>query len=433
MHRLKQVLDKHKWSLLILFSFVFELGFHTFFRKLLGVYFSPIAISVFGLLLIWAAHNNFQNKNIINLSEKKASVIYYLLFYTLLGSIFFVLFSKAIKNFPIDAEFSDVIPTLKYYCTRVLNGEYVYAPINYSTWTVIPNYLTFQWLPFVLAEFFNFDYRYIALIAYYLVLFVWIFSFINKSKESPAILVLKILLPFILLFSFYDRVPSVFGFSIELLIASYYLLLAFGLIRMNAVILIIGLGLCLFSRFSFLFWLPALVVFLYLHFSLKYSLKIALGVFLIGFFSYVLPFMSQDPWVFFKGMQYYADAALGEWVLKAYQSVGEYPDHLGKGIGYAVYFYDFYPGSLEEKLVACRMTHLILSCIITIVIFIAFWIKKAKWNSPIYLLFSLKLYFIIFYSFIHVPYIYLQLVPLTISLAIVLNAQLFTEAELNKS
>lgn len=433
MHRLKQVLDKHKWSLLILFAFVFELGFHTFFRKLLGVYFSPIAISALGLLLVWGAHNNFEiSRSESQLVKKKAS-IYYLLFYVLLGSVFFVLFSKTIKNFPIDPEFSDVLPTLKYYCTRILNGEYVYAPIQYSSWTVIPNYLTFQWLPFVLAEFFKFDYRYIALIAYYLVLFIWIYSLVNKSTESPGVLVLKILLPFILLFSFYDRVPSVFGFSIELLIASYYLFLAFGLIRMNAIVLIIGLGLCLFSRFSFLFWLPAFVMFLYLHYSFKKVFYILLGVFFIGFFSYVLPFMSHDPWVFFKGLKYYGDAALGEWVLKAYQALGEYPDHLGKGIGYAVYFYDFYPGSLEEKLLACKLTHLILSLLIGLIIGIAFWMKRAKWSSSIYLLLSLKLYFIIFYSFIHVPYIYLQLVPLTISLAIVLNSQLFKKAELNKS
>ncbi|MCB0510650.1 MAG: hypothetical protein KDC82_07775, partial [Bacteroidetes bacterium] len=396
------------------------------------VYFSPLTISFLGLILIWAAHKNFQNRQALQITSTGRTGFFYLLFFVALSGVFFILFSKSIKNFPIDAAFSDVVPTLKYYCTRLLHGEYVYAPINYSTWTVIPNYLTFQWLPFVVAEFFHFDYRFIALIAYYLVLLVWVFYLVKNSKETPAVLVLKLLLPVIFLYSFYDRVPSVYGFSVELLIASYYLFLAFGLIRKHTLVLILALGLCLFSRFSLLFWLPVLAMFLYLHYSFKYFLRLFFGVFLVGFFSYVLPFMTQDPWVFFKGMQYYGDAAIGEWVLKAYQNTGEYPDHLGKGIGYAVYFYDFYPGSLEEKLLACRMTHLILSLLIGLALCIVFYWKKGVWKSPFYLLLALKLYFIIFYSFIHVPYIYLQLVPLSISLAIVLNSQLFKGVELNK-
>lgn len=345
--------------------------------------------------------------------------------FALLFLVFTFLFKYTIGQFTIDPQFSDIIPTLEYYTTRLLSGANVYAPIDYGSWVVYPNYLPFQWLPYVFAEYFQFDYRYIALFAFYLALIVMLYVRFRKKNDGIIGLVLKVLLPFILLFSFQQKVPDAFGYSVELLIAGYYLLLGLSFFSNKWWIVSLTVAFCVLSRFSLVFWLPALVVFYFYAKPFKENLKTALGVVFVALVVYIIPFMWNDPEVFLRGINYYADAATGEWMLKAYQTAGEYPAHLGKGIGFAVYFYDFFDGSLEEKVAACRKWHVIFSIFSGLGLALVFIWKRKQYLQPIYLLLSLKLYFLIFYAFIHVPYLYLQLVPLSISLLLIYQSPLF--------
>jgi hypothetical protein len=134
---------------------------------------------------------------------------------------------------------------------------------------------------------------------------------------------------------------------------------------------------------------------------------------------YIIPFLLKQPDIFKKGYNYYTEAALGEWQLKNWQAENDKPFHLFKGIGFASYFYDYATGSLSEKLTKLKNTHLIGSILVAILMGLLYFRFKNKIPDRLYLLLSLKIYLTYFYAFIQVPYVYLQLVPLFISVLII--------------
>jgi hypothetical protein len=149
-----------------------------------------------------------------------------------------------------------------------------------------------------------------------------------------------------------------------------------------------------------------------------FVLLFALGV-------YVIPFMSKDPTIFMRGIQYYVDAAPYEWIQKGWQQATEPPYHLAKGLGFNIYFNDLWKGSLTAKIAACR--HFQLAICLFIAIFSGYIMikKKSNLSAPFLALISLKIYMVFFYQFIQVPYIYLQWVTVGISMIILIKAPLF--------
>ena len=240
-----------------------------------------------------------------------------------------------------------------------------------------------------------------------------------KSKSNLLAKIFLTALPFLILIAFMLDMPSVFGQTIELLPTSYYIFMVLTFFSTSLIFRAGGVLLPLLSRYSFIFWLP--FYFLLQFFRDEKWKSILTGVYVLIFVGllYIIPFLLKQPDIFKKGYNYYTEAALGEWQLKNWQAENDKPFHLFKGIGFASYFYDYATGSLSEKLTKLKNTHLIGSILVAILMGLLYFRFKNKIPDRLYLLLSLKIYLTYFYAFIQVPYVYLQLVPLFISVLII--------------
>jgi len=106
---------------------------------------------------------------------------------------------------------------------------------------------------------------------------------------------------------------------------------------------------------------------------------------------YVIPFISKDPQMFSKAMDTYRNAALGEWR-------GQHP---------------------EEKLKFMQNLHLIMSISVVFLMGLLFWLKRKQWDLRYFALGSLKIYLAFFYAFLQVPYYYLMMIPVAVSLVVI--------------
>ena len=178
----------------------------------------------------------------------------------------------------------------------------------------------------------------------------------------------------------------------------------------------LGIALCLLSRYSFVLWLPLLgLVFLLKDY--KKLLPIVLIPLVAEILIYVIPFLSNDITSFTDSLSSYTVAAVGEWQ-PYWQKASEKPYHLFRGIGVAGIFYDFVPGNVLERIKFLQASHLISSLLSVFLLGVFYLIKRSKINISIFLISSLKIYFVFFYYFIQVPYSYLMMVPLFMSFAL---------------
>ena len=420
----KGIQKLNTWSILFVISLLIEVLLLSFLKNRLGIYISPFVIVFNNFALVFFAYKlKTEQKSLSFINNGNKNKFLYI-GYAFLVLILGVFLNSVFHSIPITPEISDVIPTLQKYNTRLLSGEFPYNPIQYSSWVVIPNYLPMQWLPFSIAEILNLDYRWIAYILFVVVNFLYWKQ--NISKSSLVENVFKASVPFLFVFLILQKDNLVFGTNVELMLAAFYMFLAYTIKSKNYILIALGILFCLMSRFSLIFWLPLYVFLLFKRENFKFIFKVGFAVFVGVLIIYVIPFMSQDPFIFIKGLKYYSHAAVGEWLIKSFQTEGDIPFHLGQGVGFAVYFYEFAKGTLEENLNFAKSFHVFISLFTVLSLFLFYWFKKNLLAISFFALLSFKIYLSVFYAFIHIPYVYLQLVPLFISVAILYEINLFS-------
>ena len=105
------------------------------------------------------------------------------------------------------AEGSDVIPSLEVYVQRFLSGEKVYVEIPFSNYEVKPTYFPAMWMPYIVPEVLNFDYRLMAVGSFFL-LYAGITIYHIKKYPSYLHALLTAIVPFLKLV-FYSRCISI--------------------------------------------------------------------------------------------------------------------------------------------------------------------------------------------------------------------------------
>ncbi len=407
-------------------AFVAELLLIFYLRNDAGYILSPILILGSGLFLavypyfiIRSEHKLQIEKKTVVLNESKRTKYIWLIFSSL--SLIFIIWSYIIfqKN-PVDVNQSDIIPFIRdVMAKRFLSGEMVYSAVQFNNYPTAftPNYLPFQWGPFLVAAYLNIDLRWT-----YVILFLGAIAFFvyhQAKKEMPVSkCILNVILPFIVVFSIYLKQPRDAAHTIEILIMSYYLFLASSLFVKSNLIRALALTFPVLSRFSFLFWLP---VYFYSGLRVQWKKYLSLGLIFTGFILlfFVLPFVIPNPSFLKTFNDIYMDGAIGEWNGQSWQQPGDRPFQLFQGMGLASWFYYFFDGSLTEKILALKMT-LMGACLLSMIIPVLFLNKARKVVShQLFSLLALKFCLTIFYAFILVPYIYLFWVPLMISVVIV--------------
>jgi len=388
--------------------------FMTLFIGRAGIYLSPVITFLFSLsigLFPFVIKPNKSKRNYTNSFFLKI-----LPFFTAIAgfAIVILLYRNILHNFRIDPNISDVIPTVDIMSHRLLSGEYPYQLITDYGYQIPPTYLPLQWLPFVVSSLFNFDHRWIPLGSFLIALTVF-YIVVNKSKLTLIEKNLTTLLPIIILILFIQKHPKMFAQTIELLPSAFYILFCLSILSKRILVKSTGIVLPLLSRYSLILWFLPYIISLSRGKNIKRALIIVgLTIFFV-LIIYIIPFVSKQPSSFTEGYKYYSKSALGEWQLKEWQNENDKPYHLFKGIGFASFYYDFCSGSIEKKLDLLRLHHLIIMLFVTLSLTILTFFYQ-KFNTFLLLLAGLKLYLTFFYNFIQVPYIYLNLVPVSVSL-----------------
>jgi len=368
---------------------------------------------LFGIVLLAKFYNVADLAVYKRLAGKKN-----LIFYLFMAAVFILLNSLTIRIFKtMDYnKYSDIIPIIQMINKRLLSGLNPYdahamEPFYYQGPT---NYLPMHWLPFSIAEYFHFDYRSISFIVWCLgALFVTLRSARAKNFVMPAI-VLSLLTGAYLLMVVQS--PGIMGVTVEMMIAGYYLLFIAGINVKNGILIGFFTCLCLLSRYYVALWIPLWIFILFISGNRR---KLFYALCSIGFFVliiYVIPFLSKDWSVATHSMVHYENVPFHEWINAG---PGQRPGHLYNGTGFAYLFYEKYVNSnLFDGYQLLKKTFFLalISCVLLLGAWYTF--NKNKINYHIFILASFKIYLSVFLSLIMVPYIYLMITGIFVSIAI---------------
>ncbi len=429
----RQAANYLKYLLPFLICIFGDISFYTFWRNDLGPHISPVIFTLFGIgvgitffrILFAGYKSKFQyNRKIPSVTGKPQRYTYaYLILIPLLAYWYFEL-SGVFQRLPIDFDTdpfktrSDVIPNVMSYVKKTVNGEFPYQPIRGKEWTyeLMPTYLTMTWLPYIPAELLHADYRWVPVIALTICILVYYRQSI-PLKSNPLFFWLAFIAPILFLYLQTRFNIDDFKLTVEGLVTAYYLLLAFALGKKKYTWIVLMVLLCLLSRFSLLFWLPLLVLVVWQEYSIRYVYKgilaIAAGmVLLYGIF------MIKDPNIFINAVRYYSSATVGEWTIADWlkEQGGQHPFSLSRGTGWAIWFYDYLDGTLEEKIAILKKVQLIIVSATTLVLCWHYWRHRMHTNGWLYALGGLKISLVVFYAFIQIPYAYLYILPVFLNL-----------------
>jgi hypothetical protein len=402
---------------------VVELGFFTFWRKAFDPHTLPflflgtqLIIGILPLFLLEKDKNFIENKvknaKKLNISQTefwKTKHIVPLSILLILGiGVSYMILADLYKLKLIVSD-SDIIPQVQIICKQALGPDFTYKPFDDFGYHMPPCYLPMQWMPYLPSEIFAFDPRFVTR---FLFIFTYIFWFVKIIKNNTNIVasVILIALPVLLISTVRDHDRVVWSLTIEQLIMCYYFLLGLSLTTNSKIFQVITIILCLMSRFSLVFWLPFYAFMLWTKEGWKPTRKFSLLI-LAGCALLYGPFLVQDVHIFSRAQAYYDLASIGEWTRS------EKPVHIYNGLGFALYFLEK-GGDTVIQIASLKKLMLLLTPSVSIVLGLVWWRFKDKLDFSLFAVCSLKISLAVFYAFIQIPYSYLYVTPIILSLAV---------------
>ena len=413
-------------GVLILILVIVDVLYLTIWRD---TFVSPMVSFVSGTLICVFALLVFDNRKVEDFTLKKHKINIIRVLCLLVPMIIGVyitsdMLSEIIVKYPSDHKYSDILPALhEIYIKRFLNGENVYAVYEKFGNPLYPNYLPFQWMPYLAAHGIGIDFRWLAYGIFIFALLIWNIRLLRKPIYGLELFI-KSALPFGIMYLLIIHRKMSFATSVELTIVGFYLIFAYTLFKKSNITRSIGILLPLLSRFSFLFWLVFYAIATFIT-DRKNALQIAkwttLGVVLI----YILPFFLREPNAFFDGVNYYNKASYFEWHTRHWQKEGAYPYHLNNGVSFSVYFYEYVDGEVEDKLGTAQLFHKIMGLASALLMGLFFWWRKGKSDLRLVSLVGLKFCIGWFYAFLYLPFFYLYFLPIFLSMIILYECNIF--------
>ncbi|WP_426058270.1 hypothetical protein [Hymenobacter sp. B1770] len=343
-----------------------------------------------------------------------------------IGLLFCIPLLNRLLRGTLPQDYSDIIPAITVYCQRFLAGEMVHRPLTENIgYFLEPGYLPATWFPFIVPEYFRFDYRWMSSFVLLLGILGYMVVVVRLRRSALVTFGLSAL-PLLFTYCLFVKNSEVFTLTVEPLIVGYYLLLVAGILLPARPLLVAALILCLLSRFSLVFWAPLYVGLVYVSESRRWAWSItglaAAGVLVF----YVVPVLSHDWGLFMRVQKVYTETTLGEWNHLDGRGL---PMHLFNGIGLTHFFYQFGQGDLLAKLNLAKLVHLVAIAIIVAGAALVYWRQQVPRTSyrP-YAVIALKLYLTTFYALLQVPYLYLAVVGFFLSFYLVVLAVGVVEA-----
>jgi hypothetical protein len=394
----------------------------TFYRNQLGDYASPIVLYLTSVALCFATGRAVRHQawppQLAAAGSGRQQWWPAALALAVGLALCFPALKKAIQG-TLPQDHSDIIPAITVYCQRLLAGEVVHRPLTEDIgYFLEPGYLPATWFPFVVPEFFRFDYRWMSSSVLLLGLLAYLVVVVRLRRPAavtfglgvlPLLFTYALVRPDVHIFNYtvLHTDAQIFTITLEPLIAGYYLLLMAAVLLPSRPLVVIMLILCLLSRFSLLFWVPLYLGLLYTQESRRLAWATA-GLVLAGIVAlYVVPVLSHDWGLFMRVQEVYTQTALGEWN----HLYNGQPMHLYNGLGLTNLIFHYGPADVLERLKLAKQVH--LAAIISVVVATALYYwrqRRPRTNYRVFAIIVLKLYLATFYALLQVPYSYLAVV-----------------------
>ena len=397
-----------RWAVLVLL--LAEALQFTFYRNQLGDYASPIVLYLTSVALCfatgWAVRHQAWPPRLPAAGSGRRPWWPAALALALGLALCLPALKKAIQGI-LPQDHSDIIPAITVYCQRLLAGEVVHRPLTEDIgYFLEPGYLPATWFPFVIPEYFRFDYRWMSSAVLLLGIVAYLVVVV-RLRRSAAITFGLSALPLLFTYAVLRTDGQIFTITLEPLIAGYYLLLIAAVLLPSRPLVVAMLILCLLSRFSLLFWVPLYLGLLYTQESRRLVWATA-GVVLAGVVAlYVVPVLSNDWGLFMRVQNVYTDTALGEWK----HLYNGQPMHLYNGIGLTNLVFHHGPADVLERLKLAKQIHLVAIISVVATTAVYYWRqRRPRTNYRVFAVIVLKLYLATFYALLQVPYSYLAVV-----------------------
>ncbi len=298
-------------------------------------------------------------------------------------------------------EFSDVIPQLEALYDRFAAGEYPYKPVHFPSHSPFPVYLPVNWLPVGLARYFEIDSRWIGMV--FLAGGIGLYGgYVFRSYISIWFKIILTILPSLIIWSCVLLKTNGMPVTLETIIAAYYLVLAIGLVTKNLPLTVLGIILCLLSRYTMVFWLPMFAYLLWVNMPKKYSF-IVWGVVGVAIVVTLAPFFGAQPESFFAGVEYHNHCAIAE--MQGYGG-GHVSWSHESGVYFAPYFKLLLSGDAAYKVTFMRIVQAMIMILLNVIAIYKYRKLKGKVDFYKYSLGYLYLFMLCFYMFSPLTYWY---------------------------
>jgi hypothetical protein len=322
--------------------------------------------------------------------------------------------AAAFREMPAEVRFSDIVPTLQVLVRRLLGGEAVYQPITEFGYYLPVTYMPMQWMPYTVAEWLAVDYRWVAVGIWALAAGWLVLRSAYLSRLWQILAAVLMLLAALWMIRRFDT--GILTMTIELMVAGYYMCLVMSLNRQNPWIKGLFIAICLMSRYSLVLWLPLWFVVELIsgpRMHVWRSVAVITGFVLL---IYILPFLLPDPGSLGRGLKAYSGATAYAW---QQDGPGGRPIHLYSGAGFAsVYLEQLSQYSLPDRIRALQKTQLAVS--LGAVVLMGLWYIRVRnrIDRRIFLMASFKIYMSLFLALMQIPYTYLMITGIFISVAL---------------
>ena len=305
---------------------------------------------------------------------------------------------------PIDYKVADMLPIMEIMTSRFLAGANPYAVIPEIWGGMQPIYLPAMWLPFVGADIFWIDMRWITYLFITLgcLSIVWIGRKDDNSNPSVNLALIPLAL---LIYSIVKVDIRLLVHSEEGIVIAYYLLLAAGLYYRNFSTIVIALALCMMSRYSLAIWASMFVIYVYYYHTKSRALRLVLYSGGLALFLLVISrgILHIDVFASLSG-DYLRDIQSDEHKWKFLPTIRE-------SLGFAKFF-------KYEDLPQLHNIFLALSIAIPFLCLTLYHRYRNKINQRFFNLASLKITLVFFYNFLILPVQYLFYTSTFLSIAI---------------
>lgn len=357
---------------------------------------------------------DLNRKDSVKIEESKSTYTYsYPWLFALLGGLSIILsFEELRKLFLIyanPAEMSDVIPQLETQYNRFVQGVFPYSAVTEIPYKPYPVYMPMHWLPIGISKMLHIDVRWSAYFIY-VVAAMFVGYYIGKQQIHILVKIISTFIPSVPLWAYVLFGQGDLMISTEIMIAAYYLILACGLLLRNHYIILLGIVLCLLSRYTLIFWLPLFAILFYVNQPFKKVIWFASAIIAAVLLIYIFPFFLRDTTILSKGVAYHNGCAVAEWAGPFYTA--------NHGLHFAFAIKQFTGDDAEYGVYINRIIQAMVLLLTMAIGLIHYFKKKASISYYDFALAYLYIFMLVFYVFCPLTYRYYLIVLLVLTVAL---------------